>query len=133
MTFSAYIRLLLENFQYMLLCSISEVYRFDFTIKNRKISSSIAYSFIVAYALFFLFILYQFRATNIMIRRQHYSYSEELFSGLKDSNKARSYTILFTSRRLALCILLLVFQQVHFIMRVMFFVIIQIPYLMIII
>ena len=47
MTFSAYIRLVLENFQYMLLCSISEAYEFNFSTQNRKVSLILAYFFMI--------------------------------------------------------------------------------------
>ena len=47
LTFTAYLRLVLENFQYMLLCSISEAYRFDTSTKNRRTSLIITYTFAV--------------------------------------------------------------------------------------
>ena len=133
MTFTAYIRLLLENFQYMLLCSISEAYEFDLSTKKRKVSLFLAHFFLITSTAFYFFIIYQFQATRTWLNRKYYKYSEELFGGLKESNKARSYTIFLTTRRFLLCIILICLQNLHFIYRVILFNLVQILYFALII
>ena len=128
MSFTAYIRLLLENMLYMMLCSFSEAYRFDLSSENRKISLIIAFFFILLCFMFYFFIIYQFHKTKIVLKRVQYSYSEELFAGLKDGNKARAYSILFVTRRLILCIFLVCLQDLHFLLNVVLFAIVQMLY-----
>ena len=129
MSFTAYIRLLLENMLYIMLCSFSELYRFDLSSKNRWISLIIAFVFILLCFAFYSFIIYQFRATKLRLKRVQYAYSGELFSGLKESNTARTYSVLFATRRLIICIFLVCLQDLHFLARVVLFSIIQIVYL----
>ena len=107
MTFTVYIRLIIENFQYMFLCSISEVYNVDFSNANKRVSLFFSHFFLVSCLCFFIFIIYQFQATKVWLNRKYYSYSEELFTGLKENNKARLYPIFLTTRRLAFCIILI--------------------------
>ena len=102
MTFTTYIRLFLENLMLMLISSISEAYRSDISRTSRKVSLLMAYFFLTLCFLFFFFIIYQFRATKRWLNRIKYTYSEELFAGLKESNKARFYTLSLVTRRLCL-------------------------------
>ena len=102
MTFIIYMRLLLESYQYLLLCSISEAYKFNISTKNKQTSLVISYTFLISCLVFYFFIIYQFRVTLNLLNRKYYSHFYELFSGLKESNKARLYTVLLMSRRLVL-------------------------------
>ena len=129
MNFTTYIRLLLENMLYMMLCSFSELYGFDTLFENRRTSLVIAFLFIILCFAFYVFIIYQFRATKLRLKRVQYAYSEELFAGLKESNTARTYSVLFATRRLIICIFLVCLQDLHFLARVVLFSIIQIVYL----
>ena len=102
MTFTVYIRLLLENYQYMLLASISEAYKFNLSAENKLASLVISYMFLISCIAFYVFIIYQFYVTLIWLNRKYHPYFDELFAGLKESNKARLYTILLVTRRLVL-------------------------------
>ena len=133
MTFAVYIRLLLENSQYMLLCSISEAYKFELSRKNNRVSLCLTYLFLISSIVFYIFIIYQFHVTRVWLNRKYYTYSEELFGGLKESNKARAYIILLSIKRLLLCTILICLQDLHFIYRVIIFGLIQIPYFLIIV
>ena len=133
MSFAAYIRLFLENVLYILLCSFSELYRLDFSSKNRKISFVISLVFIWLSFAFYSFIIYQFCVTRQKLKRARYSYSEELFVGLKETNMARTYSILLVTRRITLCIFLVCLQDLHFLIRVFLFAIVQIIYLILLI
>ena len=126
MTFAIYIRLVQENYQNLVLSSISEVYKFGISEKNRQVSLSIAYLFLISCIVFYFFIIYQFQTTRVWIRRKEYAYSEELFAGLKQSNKARSFTVALITRRLLLGLFLLCLQDLQFIICVIIFGIIQI-------
>ena len=103
MTFTVYIRLIIENFQNLALSSMSEIYRFEFSSKNRLVSLFCAWLFIIFSILFYIFIVYQFWLTKESHKRVSYAYSKELFSGLKKTNKARAYTMIMISRQLFLC------------------------------
>ena len=107
MTFTVYIRLIMENYQYMLLCSISEAYKVDFSNKNKQVSLFLSYFFMVSCFCFFIFIIYQYQVTKVWLNRKYYLYGEELFAGLKETNMARTYPVLLTLKRLVLCIILI--------------------------
>ena len=89
----------------------------------------LSYFFLITSITFYFFIIYQFFATRRSLSRKYYTYSEELFAGLKDKNKARAYTIFLTTRRVLLCMILICFQDINFIVRVVSFGSIQIFYL----
>ena len=133
MSFAAYIRLFLESVLYILLSSFSELYRLDFSSKNRKISFVLACVFIWLSFVFYSFIIYQFCVTRQKLKRAQYSYSEELFVGLKETNMARTYSILLVTRRITLCIFLVCLQDLHFFIRVYLFAIVQIIYFVLLI
>ena len=93
MTFAIYIRLVLENLQFMLLCSFSEAYEFDLSSNSKKMSIFIAYIFIISCFVFYFLIIRQYQVTKIKFKRKSNWYSEEMFAGLKETNQARSYTV----------------------------------------
>ena len=128
MTFAIYIRLVLENLQFMLLCSFSEAYEFDLSSNSKKMSIFIAYIFIISCFVFYILIIRQYQVTKIKLKRKVNWYAEEMFAGLKETNQARSYTIFLITRRLYLCIMLICFQDLNFILSVILFAAIQIPY-----
>ena len=92
-----------------------------------------SFMFMVLCIAFYVFIIYQFRVTQDKEKRAKYSYSKELFTGLKETNEARTYSIFFATRRLILCILLVCLQDIHFLARVMLFLTVQIVYFILLI
>ena len=133
LTFTIYLRLILESTQYILLCSVSEIYKFEVSSMYAKISLIVACNVTAALCAFYFFIIYEFQATKIWLNRKYHSYSEELFAGLKDNTKARSYSILLFTRRIILSTMLICLQEFNFIYRVISFAFVQVPYCIIII
>ena len=119
---------MLENYQNILLSSISEAYESDVPSKNRKVSLLIACVFIIIIIAFYIFMIYQFWSTKVARRRKHYAYSQELFAGLKESNKARAYNMILIARLIILCSFLICLQDQHFMFGVVIFVLVQAIY-----
>ena len=129
MTLAVYIRLLQENYQNIVLSSISEVYNFDVSDNRRTVSLSVAYLFLISSIVFYFFTVYQFYKTRVRSARNSYAYSEELFSGLKMSNKARLFTVALITRILLLGAFMICMQHLHFMVRVTIFIVIQVLFL----
>ena len=128
MTLGAYIRLMMEKFEFILLSAVSEAYEFNFSDDNRRVSLGISYLFIVACLTFTIFIVYQFSATKSLVNKSNYRYSEELFAGLKENNNTRIHTLFLVIRLLILCTILICLQDQHFYFRVVLFALTQIIY-----
>ena len=129
MTLAVYIRLLQENYQNIVLSSISEVYNFDVSDNRRTVSLSVAYLFLISSIVFYFFTVYQFYKTRVRSTRNNYAYSEELFSGIKVSNKARLFTVALITRILLLGAFMICMQDLHFMVRVTIFIVIQVLFL----
>ena len=133
MTLTVYIRLVLENLQFIFLCTISEANRFDSSSNNKKASLLITYSLIAICFIFYIFIIYEFCVTRKRLSRSTHFYSRELFAGLKGNNKARLYTTLLVSRRLVLCIILICLQDLNKAYCILSFFLIQMSFLVVMI
>ena len=133
MTFTVYIRLMMTSYQYLLLCSLSEVYNFNSSTRMRLISLIIAYLFMASCHLFYIFAIYQVKTTKRWSDKKNFVYIRELFSGMKENDKAKAYSVLLLTRRLFLCVILVFLQDLHFMVRVVSFVVIQISYFILII
>ena len=132
MTFTAYIRLMMISYQYLLLCSMSEVYSFNSSTRIRLVSLILAYFFMASCCSFYIFTIFQYKTTKRWSDKNNYIYIQEIFSGMKENDKARAYSILLISRRLFLSIVLVFLQDQHFMVRVISFAVIQISYFILI-
>ena len=86
MVHTAFMRLVLENFQNILLSSISEVYKLSISSYIRLWLVFISYGFITSCAVFYVIMIYKFHTMKICVKQKYHSYGEEFFSGLKEKN-----------------------------------------------
>ena len=98
LTFSTYIRIILESFQIMLISSISEIFNLNTS------SSSKSYSLISAFLIFafcwliiWLILVLIWKMKNS--EESRFTKYEELFSGLKENTSSRQFRVLHLLRR----------------------------------
>ena len=110
LTFTLYIRLMLQSFQLLLLSSISEIYLCNL--------SSVTRIFLYTFAIFILLVCIGFMilASVVAFKKSTQTFDtdrdqcEELFAGLKLNRLAYFYSVILMARRLFFITLLLCFQ-----------------------
>jgi hypothetical protein len=111
MTFSVYIRLIIESYQHILVSSASEISDFNDTLENHQDSFIIACSVFLVCIIFFVISVVHYFVILKNAGLEHNGYFGEIYSGLKSSKTQRLYTTMFMFRRLALVSLLIFCQS----------------------
>lgn len=99
LTFTLYIRLLVEAYQIMMISSLNEIKEFDNKSKERIISLSFAFALLmICLGLLLLMVIEWIRSRDPDVFEEQL-YFKEFFGGLKDKFRSRSYMLLNFSRR----------------------------------
>ena len=123
MTFSIYIRFLLQAYIMILLSSLSQIVDF----KHSGFVEII--SLIIAIIIFNLVIVYfWFWLTQVFKVKRLYnaSYFDEFFNGLKDNLKSRLYPAIFILQRIMSSIILIVFMNIKYEIKLSLFSAVQV-------
>lgn len=108
LTFRTYVRYTIEVFLLLLLAGISEVERFKFDT-TMKLRSFILAGCVVAYCVCFIIFTLIHWIVYSGTEDLDDSKFRDLYSGLKPKRFARLFNLMFTTRRLLFCVLLVVF------------------------
>lgn len=98
-TYTMYVRVLFEGYQFMYLASFSELKNADVSEAYAALSFAISCLFAVICFLFLLLTLYMYISTKNNFDEDEKLKLGELFSGLKNTNNARSYSFGVILRR----------------------------------
>ena len=96
MTFTIYIRTFIESFQYILLCSTSEIY--TFSVQSAKSIFLLLTSFTILAVTLIAVILVLLHYCKMEVSNS--PFFGELYSGLKMTKAARAYTFVWMLRRI---------------------------------
>ena len=123
MTFSIYIRLLLQAYIMILLSSLSQIVDFEHSGFVEIIS------LIIAIIIFNLAIVYLwFWLTQVFKVKRLYqpNYYDEFFNGLKDNLKSRLYPAIFMLQRIMSSVILIVFMNIKYEIKLSLFAAVQV-------
>jgi hypothetical protein len=98
-TFTMYVRVLFEGYQFLFLASFSELKNANVSEVYTALSFSISCLFTVICIVFLLLTLYMYCSTKDNFNKDERLKFGELFSGLKETNNARSYSFFVLLRR----------------------------------
>jgi hypothetical protein len=125
LTFTIYIRVILEAILLLSLTSISEIYNFKLT-SFEKISSFVTSIFIVILIFVFLWVNYKvWRKSQDVLFDQKRSYFRELLDGTKDTKLGKLFVIIFVLRRFISVLWVVTTQSLNLYIRVVGFFFIQ--------
>ena len=111
LTFSFYIRNVLEMSQFILISSTNEI--FNFNIENLKRLISFIYAILVIGAYIFLFVLIQYLIfSSYRLNENQHNKLGEFFSGLKGDKKQRFYVTFLLLRRFAFILLIICLSSI---------------------
>jgi hypothetical protein len=109
LTFTVYVRILIQTFQYLALVSISGIYYSSFKDLSRSFSFGISAFTLCLLLMFFLFEIHKWLEFTHNKKYQITSFNE-FFSGLKKSKLASAYNIFLNLRKLVFLCWLICFQ-----------------------
>ena len=114
-TFALYIRIILKINQYVLICSISEIYHFDHSDAKRIVSLVIALIFlffwITMIIIVIIFFIIKYKDSNQDSQDKSNKFAH-LFNGISPSKKARLYVAALLLRRIIFVTLLITIEPV---------------------
>ena len=111
LTFSFYIRNVLEMSQFVLISSTNEI--FNFNIKNHMRLISFIYAILVIWVYIFLFVLIQYLIfSSYRLNENQHNRLGEFFSGLKEDKKSRVYLTLLLLRRFTFILLVILLSSI---------------------
>ena len=114
-TFALYIRIILKINQYVLICSISEIYHFDHSDAKRIVSLAIAlillFLWITMIIIVIIFFIIKYKNSNQDSPDKRDKFAH-LFNGVSPSKKARLYVAALLLRRIIFVTLLITIEPV---------------------
>ena len=126
MTFNIYIRLFMEAFLFMILSSIRELYLGSQLNSSQKIASfAMNFIIIIIWGGFIGIAIWQWRKSKNKEQFANQYYFNELFLGIKNNFRSRIYSILFLSKRILLVTVVILFEILPMIVKVIIFVMIE--------
>ena len=131
--FTIYIRLFLETSQYVLLTSFYELTEFNIQSSPQIVSliiSLLIYILCLAYLTFSVYLWIKHRRYFDKHEHKHF---KEMFNGIRNRHRARSYTSMLMLRRVILVIFLITSKHIDATVSVSIFASIQFIYLTIIV
>ena len=106
MTFSYFIRNMLEILQFVLISSINEIYEYDTSSSLRLTSFIYAIVLVLLFVSMLLFILY-LTLSSYRLKKDEHNMLEEFFRGLNNNKKSKFYVVVLLMRRFILVLLLI--------------------------
>ncbi|CAI2384176.1 unnamed protein product [Moneuplotes crassus] len=120
-----YLRLFLEAYQFIMLGSVSEIFRLEYTEYVSFLISCVA----LIFCAFLLYVSYHVYATTMKFYdEEQFYYFKELARGLKDSKEARIYTFFLLLRRFVLVIWLISVKDANKYFAIVFLSVFQLFY-----
>jgi hypothetical protein len=131
LTFDVYVRFICEIYLFLVLTATSELYFYE---RNENKYKSISWSVAVGVAAFcltfFVIWIYQMIKLGNNVDLDKVYYFVEFFAGMRGTRHARTYAMLFITRRTLLCTWVVLFDEKHsLVFKILIFVIIQVWYL----
>ena len=123
MTFSIYIRLLLQAYIMILLSSLSQIVDFEHSGFVEIISQIIA---IIIFNLAIVYFWFWLAQVFKVKRLYQPSYSDEFFNGLKDNLKSRLYPAIFMLQRIMSSVILIAFMNIKYEIKLSLFSAVQV-------
>lgn len=93
-----YVRFVIEGYLFLLVLTLTEIYRMKFGTSNQIISYVLSVIILGLLIDFFVLVVYQWKSSNRGIETKSHKYFKELFASTKDNKYSRAYTILFIGR-----------------------------------
>ena len=106
MTFSYFIRNMLEILQFVLISSINEIYEYDTSTSLRLTSFIYAIVLVLLFLSMLLFVLY-LTLSSYRLKKDEHNMLEEFFRGLNINKKSKFYVIVLLMRRFIFVLLLI--------------------------
>ena len=106
MTFSYFIRNMLEILQFVLISSINEIYEYDTSSSLRLTSFIYAIALVLLFLTMLLFILY-LTLSSYRFKKDEHNMLEEFFRGLNNNKKSKFYVVVLLMRRFIFVLLLI--------------------------
>ena len=128
-TLCLYLRLLIEAYQFILICSTNEIYKFRYDSGGKIASLIIAFIVFILSIIFLIMVL----IVTVMEVRGNSDKTKTLFSeffnGTKDTKLSKFFTFMFIVRKAIIIIFMCFLTDLHILIKVAFFVLIQAIYL----
>ena len=126
-TLCLYLRLFMETFQFLLIWSTDEIFKFNHETESKTTSLAIAF---VVFALWTLFVLFTLLLTIREVKAvgQENKYFNELFNGTKETKFSRFYSFVFIIRKTLIIAFMGFLVNISIYIKVGFFVLVQTAY-----
>ena len=120
-----YLRLIMQAYQFLLICSVDEIHLFRTSTSSEISSLVIAILVFVFWVMFAKFVLVLTFKQIYLSPNESKSYFEEIFNGTKDTKFSKYYSFMFIMRKALIIMFMLFLPSLNIIIKVGFFVLVQ--------
>ena len=120
-----YLRLIMQAYQFLLICSVDEIHSFKTSTSSEISSLAIAILVFVVWVMFTKFVLVLTFKQIYLSPNKSISYFDEIFNGTKDTKYSKYYSFMFIMRKTLIIMFMLFLPNLNIIIKVGFFVLIQ--------